>query len=945
MEPHELAARLVDADASERPKLLAAYRSRLDVRLAWALKDLCLHAWTRDPARTIAAAVTLAAVADSTADDEVRALASWAAGYAALTQGGMEAAIQHIDDARARFTALARPAIAANTQVLMLYPLAMLGRFDDAIRCGLAARDVLDAHGDSGAVARIEANLGNIYRRREQHREAERWYRAARERFLALDDPAQLAQINNNLAMELAAQHRFADAERLHLEALAQAEATGLAVTQAEIECNLGALALYQGRYDRALDFLERSRRRYATLGVAHRAALTERDMADAYLELNLAAEAAAIYARVTQTFAELGLRTDQAWALAHHARACLAGGDTATALALLAEAAPHFAAEGNILGGAVVALTEAGIHHAHGDYPAAVAAARRAERPFRDVDAWGRLLLARWLRGDSLRALGRRAAARRLLLATLRHAERQMAPQVAVRCHTSLGLVAAAAGDHDQAEASYRAAVTVIEAMRAPLPAEEFRASFVADKLTPYSELVRLCLEDDRSNRVTEALAFVERARARALVDLLGGALQTHHSPRDATEAALTVRLEEWRGRLNRLYSQVNQPSDGDESRAAAVHRRRRRSIRECEDAILDLMRRLQHRTEQHEVRGTTFDLDGLRHALGADTALVEYFSLDGRLLAFVVTDEGVALERDLATEADVEEALAQARFQIDTLRYGAARLRSRLDQLTRRARHHLAILYDLLLRPLAPRLDNRRLVVSPHRALHYVPFHALHDGASYVIEQREVSYTPSATVLQHCLEQPFRSTNRALLVGVADAATPRVREEIAALAPLFPHAVALEGDEATTTALAASAAAADVIHLACHGSFRPDNPLFSALRLADGWLTVRDAGSLNLAATLVTLSACETGISAVAPGDELIGLARGFIAAGATSLLVSLWTVDDAATARLMKDFYRRLQSGGRPAAALRAAQRRLLAEEGHPFFWAPFVLLGRW
>jgi CHAT domain-containing protein len=136
-----------------------------------------------------------------------------------------------------------------------------------------------------------------------------------------------------------------------------------------------------------------------------------------------------------------------------------------------------------------------------------------------------------------------------------------------------------------------------------------------------------------------------------------------------------------------------------------------------------------------------------------------------------------------------------------------------------------------------------------------------------------------------------------------------------------------------------------ADVLHLACHGYFRPDNPLFSSLRLADGWLTVRDAYDLDLSCDLVTLSACETGVSAIAPGDELIGLARGFFSAGAPALLVSLWRVDDHITADMMASFYKQLREGDGPAAALRHAQRELLERHPHPFFWSPFVLLGRW
>jgi CHAT domain-containing protein len=255
------------------------------------------------------------------------------------------------------------------------------------------------------------------------------------------------------------------------------------------------------------------------------------------------------------------------------------------------------------------------------------------------------------------------------------------------------------------------------------------------------------------------------------------------------------------------------------------------------------------------------------------------------------------------------------------------------------------LCTLYDWLLRPIEGRLGRRRLVVVPHRVLHYVPFHALCDGSSYLIERREVCCTPSAAVLHHCLSAPRQPLRRAALLGVCDERNPRVRDEVLALAPLFPDAVTLLDDQATRASLHEHSATAQLLHLACHGHFRPDNPLFSSLQLADSWLTVRDAYSLNLKCELVTLSACETGVSTLAPGEELIGLARGFFSAGAPSLLVSLWAVDDQATADLMTAFYSQLQADAQPAAALRRAQCQLLNDQPHPYFWAPFVLMGRW
>jgi len=111
----------------------------------------------------------------------------------------------------------------------------------------------------------------------------------------------------------------------------------------------------------------------------------------------------------------------------------------------------------------------------------------------------------------------------------------------------------------------------------------------------------------------------------------------------------------------------------------------------------------------------------------------------------------------------------------------------------------------------------------------------------------------------------------------------------------------------------------------------------------LSDGWVTVRDVYANKLNAQLVTLSACETGLSKVAPGAEILGLARGFLSAGARALLLSLWTVNDEATAELMGDFYSTLQRGADVSASLRIAQKRFIERGAHPYYWSPFFVIG--
>jgi CHAT domain-containing protein len=226
------------------------------------------------------------------------------------------------------------------------------------------------------------------------------------------------------------------------------------------------------------------------------------------------------------------------------------------------------------------------------------------------------------------------------------------------------------------------------------------------------------------------------------------------------------------------------------------------------------------------------------------------------------------------------------------------------------------------------------------PSGPLHYLPFHALHDGRRYLLEDHEISYLPGASLLHYAhAEQPAASGSLALGHSYGGR-LPHAVDEARAVAAILGGPAYVES-EATLARLRADIGICRVVHLAAHGDFRPDNPLFSGLALDDGWLTTLESFNLRLSASLVTLSACQTGRSVVGGGDELLGLMRALLYAGASSLLLSLWAVEDRSTAALMEAFYGQLAMGWRKGAALRHAQ--LAAAETHPYFWAPFVLVG--
>ncbi|HEU5132417.1 MAG TPA: CHAT domain-containing protein, partial [Pyrinomonadaceae bacterium] len=605
---------------------------------------------------------------------------------------------------------------------------------------------------------------------------------------------------------------------------------------------------------------------------------------------------------------ATLGLRADEARALASRGRAELLSGDDGEALSALKRARELYQAEGNKVGEALVALTQAQLHHAHGNNELAYRLAVQAEADLTALGGWHHILLARWLRADIARALDYMDEARRLFESAVQDSIAKGQPQITERCHTGLGLVALSKGDTAAAERHFRNAVAVTEELRAPLPSEEFRTAFFANKLAPYNELVRICL-DHGDERLVEALTIVESARSRTLADSLGGSHENLLEPRDGFEASLLTQIGELREELNYLYKEINQPVNGGNRRLPELQR----ELQEREKKVLEVTRQLHHRRESDASPLQSFDVQQLQQQLGENDALVEFTSLGDELLAFVVSRDRVDVVRSLESLPEIGTRLQALRFQIDSLRFGARSIRRHLSTLTEKINVHLRLLYDQLIRPLEYTLDRRqRLIIVPQGELHYLPFHALHDGEQYLIERCEVSFAPSAAIFQQCLQRGEHELSRALLLGVADEQAPRIIDEINKLKDVFPDATALVENDATSEALRRHSNGVDVLHLACHGQFRSDNPLFSALRLADGWFTVRDAYSLKLDNALVTLSACETGANVVAPGDELIGLARGFFSAGARSVLLSLWMVDDETTDQMMIDFYEETRRG---------------------------------
>ena len=946
----EQASALVDAGQPPSPAALTPESARA---LGWAIKDLCYSAWSSEPQRAVRAAATLRHLREAAAAarlpaalPELDALVDWTDGIARVIQGEMDAASTRLDAACAAFERLGQPHHAAQTQVPKIMVLALLGRHDEAAECAASVQRTLLAHGDLPTAGKVALNLGNLHLHADRYGPAAERFREASALFTQLDDHEHSVMADIGLADSLTAFGHFEEAAQTYAHAGARASKHEFSVLAALSRESLALLNLARGHYREALAGLEGARRQYAELAMPQHLAIAEKQLADAYLELRLLPESLAGYEAALPRLDALGLQVDHAWTAVQQGRALALAGQPAAAADSLAAAAVTFGALHNKVGQAAVGLAQSELALAAGEATRARSLAGSASALFQAAGLVDRRLRAEAVQAQALLRSGELAQAHAHFDATLAAAREHQLLPVQLRCLTGRGMAAQALGDHVAARQDLEAAAQLFEDQRRTLPGDEVRSAFQSDHLLPFEQLVGLELDAHERGeaRGAEVLAQLDRFRARTLADRLH--MAGTEPDDDPTEAGAQQDL---RARLAWLYRRLRRQDDGAGASLALT-----RKLRATEQTLLEHARRQRLAAAPVRPAGLAtgnngqdgLDVSLLQHALAPGDALVEYGTQGDELFACVATCDGVVVRRRMASWLQVEESIRSLRFQIETLRHGQAPVQRHLATLEARTQAHLQRLHALVWQPLAPSMAGcQRVLIVPHGQLGSVPFAALHDGRHCVAEQAQVASSPSARIALRALACKPLVARRVLALGESTR-LPRAAHEANMVAGLLAQGQAFVGEAATLENLRAHAEHADVIHLACHAQFRTDNPVFSALHLHDGALTAEAAESLRLPGALVVLSACETALhDSAGGGDEMFGLARAFLVAGASRVMASLWPVDDALTAELMSEFYGGLRRGQPPAAALRLAQLAARRRQAHPFYWAAFSLIGGW
>jgi len=512
------------------------------------------------------------------------------------------------------------------------------------------------------------------------------------------------------------------------------------------------------------------------------------------------------------------------------------------------------------------------------------------------------------------------------------------------------LGLIGASywrEGKAAEAINYFTKAADTLDASAADVKVEELLTGYLGSNRRWYYELLIDMLVSQ--GRYAEAFAQAERARARAFLQLVGN----HRlNAERGGEPVLAAEAETLRTQIARWEQQRTRARAEDAEKLDA-------NIENGRKRYQTLLIRL--KVSNPEYASVTnvepLPLATVRENLPDGAAMISYFVSTHFVHAWVVSSAGMHYATlPLDTEKLQRIVCWASHFapQKQQDRRGALR-----NDIPCGAMATDEEAFGGLVAPLLDHLGGAtKLVLVPHGVLHYVPFAALrsHETGRYLLQDYTLVYAPSGSALRFLHAKESAMERRALVIG-----NPRTPLPLPALNAAENEAKAVAEMFGTTAHLGAQANESlfydlggkfDFVHIAAHGLYDGDNPLFSRIALAaddkqDGSLTVHEIlSSVDLSGTkLVVLSACQSAIGARTGGDEIVGLTRALLYAGTPNVISTLWNINDAASADLMTDFYRRLTSGSSAAVALRQAQIHMLENPAFhdPKYWAAFTLNG--
>jgi tetratricopeptide (TPR) repeat protein len=942
----------------------------------------------------------LLALARWTKDKRHLGLAWLALGNVRLRQGRHSEAVTYFDDAGAIFHEAGDEVGWARTRISYLWSASQIGLAEMALEQAEQARIVFQRYHEDRRAGDLEIAIALALKSIGRFAEA----LDAFERALLVYQPSDpvlaahhraVVLVNKGLVLTMVGD--FPGAVSCEQEARSIFAEQGEFLRAAWIDNNLAFVHVRLGQYSEALHLYYQALENYQRHPTLRNwEALSTSNLAECLLHLNRASEALRLAEQavsIYRTLDETPLFTD---ALVGLARSQIACGKVPAALETLKDAYERLQSIGATASCGLVLLTQAESFLLLGQTNTALTTIEEARISFQDsgMKAW--LTEANLLTARIYEASGDFAQAELLARQVCEEARQVELPWLEFGAEVLLGRLAQSQEDIAQAEKHYQTALRLLEGLMTWLVRDQ-RSDFLADKEAIFNALIRFALLRSDTNA---ALDLLERLRSQVLREHLTRSSEIRLRTNDPDEARFLEELQQLRQEHQRYTAQIaalemhrqqtpqlshqrayrgTTPPNPTTSPAQQLLQHLQEQQLHCEHRINQLLERAVLHRESHRFAllpkpGATHQgasapertlVERLSGLLPAGYALLEYYFQENDLLIFTL--QAGQQHAEVARIPGVvprltQELLPLFRANIDM---AGQLLLTQPDQPGLHALLETTIqdwghqLYQILLQPVEKHLrPDDHLLIVPYGPLHLLPFHALQSEQDYLITHHSLSYLPAASMFllqstpQDAEKPKQQGKQSALVLGHSYGGNLKhILPEAQEIATLLGTQAYLE-EQATIARLQQTGGTCAIIHLAAHGKNREDAPDFSFLQLADGQLSVVDVFNLELSAELVTLSGCETGLVVIGGGDELLGLGRGFLYAGARSLLISLWNVEDESTAELMRYFYQGLLAGQSRAAALCQAQRTILEQArsgkrphswAHPYFWAPFRLLG--
>jgi CHAT domain-containing protein/tetratricopeptide (TPR) repeat protein len=883
----------------------------------------------------------------------------------AIGFGFFEQALPYYDEAIHIHQELGDELGEAIIEITRIWSIAHVNEYELAVQAGEKARVVLKENSKLRELATLNGNLAMIHHLFGENIEALVLLNEACKMYSELGEDARQFLTSNaiNRAVVLSELGDYQTAIRVFEQAQELAAEFDQTTLTARIQHNLGLTYQYLGNYNQALQLFENARDVWLAEGHHESRIQVELAAISCLLQLRRFKEVLAKCRQVRELQAALDFSLDTAYIFLHEAQAHAEQRNFEDALRSVGKARQRLEGSGSRFWVTQTDLIKADLLYRQGAYDKSEAIAKECaasfsqiEHPLAETQAYliaARAAMAQQKIGKVLQIVNTA-----LEMATPRDISHSI-----YQAQHLLGQVAQIQDKLPAALSHFEQAIHQLDRLQSQTMVE-FRPDFLEDldKQRLYENTVAVCLE---LNQPHNALTFIEKSKSRTLMELLTCRVDLRIEARASHDEALVAALNQLKAKRNLLHRRMTRemhgrfPQDDDDNIE---------KLSTVEQQITESWHQLLIRNNDYEFDAmlTPKQTASVQQFLDDHTLLIEFFVAQDEIIAFLISgarhsaNNTAQVFRLPAKTTAINNLMLAFQNSCDLVSYNIqSGNHDKIAQLIPQAKHALHQLYSSLFAPFADTLRSfSNLIIVPYGFLHYLPFHALYDGQAYLLERHEISYLPGSSFLQHLSDKRPSPSNNVLAVGYScNGRLPHALQEAQQVADVWSGKSLLE-EHASLKNLHAHAANSRLLHFATHGEFREDNPLFSGLTLADGSLTTIDIFNLRLQASLVTLSACHTGRNVIGGGDELLGLMRAFFAVGAASLLLTQWAVADDSTAQLMTMFYRHLTDGKTKTTALQKAQLTLLngsdndhksgpqvnePSYAHPYFWAPFYLVG--